>query len=417
METADNIRLSFWPGVFTVLMFFFNHFTGFEGLTFSLLLLPVWVYVWYRSGCFHWRAWSVVVLFLSGYAVIHLLHGIHGWYYFRSSVLLLSTLLFVAAVCAAFRVPSFPVDALFRQLLILNFFLVLFALIALLIPSLKNVVWYTISISKNIEPFPRLKMFTEEASHYSFLWALPAIYFLSKLAVFKVRRPALLFVMILLPLLLSFSLGVLTVLGFSALVATLQFRRQIFRTSHSLKMLLLLVSACVLFLFVIYLVYPGNPLFVRLHNVFAGHDTSANGRTYQSFLLAHKIIAQKSLLFGIGPGQLKVDGRNIIIQYYAYTHMPEVVRIPNACADTMVCFGYTGLVLRIALQIVLFFTSRVPGSIFRFWLFVFLFIYQFTGSYLGNVDEYLLWAICFSPMFDQEFLYQATVRKKIQSGP
>ena len=155
-------------------------------------------------------------------------------------------------------------------------------------------------------------------------------------------------------------------------------------------------AAIALFIF-----FPNNPIYLRIQNIFSGEDTSARGRTYEAFILANKIIAQKSMLWGIGPGQLKLDGRNIIIQYYQYLRIPSVVRIPNACAETIVYFGYIGLALRLLLQISLFFSTRVYTNPYRMWLFLFVFIYQFTGSYITNIAEYMVWTMAFSAMFPE----------------
>ena len=158
-----------------------------------------------------------------------------------------------------------------------------------------------------------------------------------------------------------------------------------------------------------YKVYPSNPLFVRIHNIFNGDDTSARGRTYEAFILAHKIIAQRSFLWGIGPGQLKLIGRETIIQYYYYFDIPKVIRIPNAAAETIVYFGYVGFVFRLLIEIALFFITKIYQHPYRLWLFSFVFIYQFTGSYITNVAEYLVWLIVFSPVFP-EFIKHKTNR-------
>src|SRR5690606_37662702 len=103
---------------------------------------------------------------------------------------------------------------------------------------------------------------------------------------------------------------------------------------------------------------------------------------------------------GIGPGQMKIYARDLIIQYYQYTEIPPVVRIPNACADTIVCYGYLGLAARLGVQILLFFSTRVAANPFRLWLFLFLFLFQFTGSYINNTVEFLLWGLAFAPVFN-----------------
>jgi hypothetical protein len=147
----------------------------------------------------------------------------------------------------------------------------------------------------------------------------------------------------------------------------------------------------------LYEFFPDNLLYARIREMLAGNDTSARGRTYESFILAHKIIATKSFLWGIGPGQLKLAGRDIVVQYYHYSRIPEPIRIPNACAETIVCFGYIGFALRIGTEWLLFYATKVFASPYRLWLFLFLFIFQFSGSYITNVTEYVFWMLAFSP--------------------
>jgi hypothetical protein len=205
------------------------------------------------------------------------------------------------------------------------------------------------------------------------------------------------------PLLLSFSLGVISALIASGVVMLFAFRQHIF---HSRRLRISLLFAFVAFLMIMLLlwwVYPQNPLFHRIANVLHGNDSSAKGRTIDSFILADKIIASKSYLFGIGPGQLKVFGRTTIIEYYHYSNMPPVIRIPNACAETIICFGYIGFVIRLTVQIFLFLRMRVYKDPFRLWIFCFVFLYQFTGSYITNVNEYMLWAIAFTPFMFPDF--------------
>jgi hypothetical protein len=60
-----------------------------------------------------------------------------------------------------------------------------------------------------------------------------------------------------------------------------------------------------------------------------------------------------------------------------------------------------GAALRILLQIGLFFKTKVHRNHYRFALFTFMFIYQFTGSFLTSLPEYVIWILCFSPVFPQ----------------
>ncbi len=83
-------------------------------------------------------------------------------------------------------------------------------------------------------------------------------------------------------LVLSFSLGVLACLVFAFILlilfnaSLLLKRKAIF---YSFCTLALLGVAALLFLFVI---YPENPLTVRVVNVLSGVDSSGKGRTFES---------------------------------------------------------------------------------------------------------------------------------------
>ncbi|MNE38946.1 hypothetical protein D3C80_1328650 [compost metagenome] len=147
----------------------------------------------------------------------------------------------------------------------------------------------------------------------------------------------------------------------------------------------------------LYIFYPQNALFLRLHNIWAGKDTSARGRTYEAFTIAWEVAKMKSLYWGTGPGQLKSLGRDYIIQYYHYAHIPQTVRIPNAVAETLSIYGIAGLIIRFAVILFLFLRTRVWNNYYRLSLFIFMFIYQFTGSFISNTAEYMIWAIAFCP--------------------
>ena len=140
---------------------------------------------------------------------------------------------------------------------------------------------------------------------------------------------------------------------------------------------------------------------VRIKGIPTGSDTSARGRTYEAFDLAYRIAKQKSLWFGVGLGQIKEIGRTIIIQYYYYTDMPEAVRVPNAIAELFAIYGITGIAIKFLLILFFFFKTRVYTNYYRLSLFLFIFIYQFTGSFLFNLAEYVIWILAFSPVLPQ----------------
>jgi len=398
MEATGKALNYSWIWTLCVLIYFFNTLPP-DGITLTLLLTPVWLYLLYRWKI-SFQSWlTPIVLTFAVYSVIHVANGVIAVYYVISTLMIAAAAILAIFVYHALQRYTDTLDLVFRQLLMLNFVFTIIALVVLFIPQLKDSVWYTMSISEDIKPFPRLKLFTSEASHYSFLFAPLAVYFISRLLFFPVSKPYLTLLFVCLPLVLSFSLGVLLCLLITWIIVMIIFFKRICYNQQRRHALVFTILACIGLAVVLYLIYPENPLYHRLGNILHNKDTSARGRTLESFMLADKIAGLKSHWFGVGPGQLKVLGRNIIIQYYRYVDMPPVVRIPNACAETIACFGYSGLIIRLATQVFLFFKTRVADNPFRLWLFLFLFLYQFTGSFITNPAEYIVWALVFAPVF------------------
>lgn len=387
-----------WILTLSLLIFFLNSFLPVEGFTITLLLTPAWIYYLHNKG--RLQECIIAVLSLLPFVLLHFIRGVDAPHYISSIFVIISVFIFAFAWKFAIEEEHVNLDAIFKAIAILNFLLALVSILLLFIPALKQLVWYTVPISNNIV-VPRLKLFTSEASHYS-LWLAPiAIYFYT-IAIFqKPKRPWATLFMISFPLLLSFSLGVLAALIMSFVLMLIVYLKRIsFSKKEKRYLSIALLLTFVAFL-IAYLFFPSNPLFLRLQYVWQGKDTSAKGRTFESFILANKIIAQKSYLWGIGPGQLNILGRNTILQYYFYSNAPQAVRIPNASAETILFFGYAGFAFRIALELFLFFKTKVFNNPIRFWLFAFVFIYQFTGSYITNITEYIIWILAFSNAFPQ----------------
>jgi len=388
-----------WVELVFIFLFFFNTFLLPDGLTYSLILTPVWIYLLHKTGKLQQMKYPLLLLLF--YAAVHLYGGVELPYYLISSVLLLAITLFAITVAYYLQAGFLDLDYLFKRIVLLNFFFTLISLLFLFIPFLKPSVWYIMSMSDDVGVIPRLKLFTSEAAHYSYLLAPVAIWFYSQALFQKFTGswPTLLLVSI--PLLLSLSFGVLGCLAFSGFILILVHFKTVFNSAYKRKLLLFSIIGLTAIIAFLFLFYPENFLFVRLYNMTQGRDTSFRGRTYESFILAHKIVAEKSFWWGIGPGQLKVFGRDIIIQYYYYSRIPSVIRIPNAGAETIVCFGYVGFALRIGLEIFLFFYTKVFQSPYRLWLFLFLFLFQMMGSYITNSAEYVFWIFAFSPIIDK----------------
>jgi hypothetical protein len=396
MEASSQYIKQGWVWLFAIFIFFFNTFPLPEGITFILLLTPVWVYFLHLNG----KLGQALLLTapLGLYAIIHIAQGVVLSYYLIS-VIIMACLVIFGVACYDFINSGANWDGIFRDIVVLNFLFAMASVPLLFIPSLKTLVWYMVPISKGIADVPRLKLFASEASHYSYWFAPVAIYFYSRALFFKTRGMWLTMAMVSIPLIMSFSFGVLSDLIITFLLVVAIYFRRIFSSERKRRRLLIAAGLSVGILLIAFKFFPDNVVFHRIHNIFTGDDTSARGRTYEAFYLAHTIAGQKSYLWGIGPGQLKIIGRNIIVQYYFYTNIPPIVRIPNSSAETIAYFGYIGFFIRLFLEAFFFFRTKVYRNPYRMWLFLFAFIFQFTGSYITNPAEYITWIIVFSPVF------------------
>jgi hypothetical protein len=155
-----------------------------------------------------------------------------------------------------------------------------------------------------------------------------------------------------------------------------------------------------LVLVVAVLFFRNNPFLIRVTNIFSGRDLSGKGRTQDAFLLAQRILDDTDKYWGAGLGQVKLAGADIIRDYYKYAPTYPVT-IPNAAAETLAVFGWTGFLFRIFFELSLFFITRVWLNYYRLALFAFIFIYQFTGSFITNLAEYVIWILAFTNVFPQ----------------
>jgi hypothetical protein len=292
-------------------------------------------------------------------------------------------------------------ELIIRRIVTANFVLCLIA-IPFYFTSFSYFFWSSQPLTEGVENFKRLRLFTYEPSYYATLFVPFFFFCFLKIILGQNRTNAwLLLLMILVPYLLSFSLGVMTAMFLSfVLVSGFHFRRLIVKKriiNLALLSTVVIIPAVVLFV----RFFPDNTLLFRIENIVSGHDSSGKGRTYEAFFLARKILELKSSLWGIGLGQIKIIGAGIIKDFYLYPPDYKNVAIPNVTAETLTLFGYAGLFLRFAAEIFLFFYTRVWKNYYRLLLFLFMFIYQFSGSFITSVAEYVIWTIAFTDVFKQ----------------
>lgn len=378
------------------MIFFFNRFLLPFGLQYSILLVPFFVYYLFEQKVI--TKLKPFLLAVGVYSVIHLCIGV-VLKDFMVSLAMLVLLLIVLHTFYHFYKQAPSLDLIFKRLTQLNFGFTLIALIALITNKFVSVFWYLVPFTAGYKVLPRLKLFELEASHYS-LSILPLFlyYFWKNLkSRGKNRQELLLFLSLILSLILSFSLGIIATINlaifFVIIIRFIPFLRdKKIRNTIGIGVLIGLTGV-VLLLFV----FPNNPLSFRLNNLLNGADTSGRGRTYEAIDIALRVLKHHNAYFGIGLGQFKIVGRDLLIHYYTYLNIPEVVRLPNCIAETLVTYGFVGFFLKIFAQVFLFFKVKVFKNVFQLSIFVAIFIYQFTGSFLFNGMEYFLWIMAFVP--------------------
>lgn len=399
MLLQDNITIpSFNRNLpLAVLYMFFNTAGLPEGLLYTTLLTPLFLYLNVQNGYLKPLLWFCAIT--GVYAIIHFIIGVHVFYYLRSWVMALCNFSFCLMIFHFLR-ESKTIESVFKVLVMVNFILVVCALLSFFYHNGHNVFWYWVPFTAGVAPFPRLKLFTTEASIYSLIIAPLFLYYLITGVKFGFKQVRLALLILGISLILSLSLGVLLSI-FIAVSLSLVVHRKVYWTNKVLYRLALLAAVLLLCTGLFLYLNPDNVLSVRISNIYSGEDTSARGRTYEAFVLAMRMLKEKSLAFGIGLGQIKVIGKPIILDYYHYTLIPESIRIPNATAETLIYFGFTGLILRLGLQLYLFFRCAVCSNSFQLMAFIFIFVYQFTGSYITQIAEYVFWIFAFVHCFPQ----------------
>ncbi|HXS38458.1 MAG TPA: hypothetical protein VN721_17275 [Flavipsychrobacter sp.] len=388
----ERIRITF----IILIYFFFNSLFLPAGLLYTILFTPfLFFFVAKREGLNNILPFFYITI---PFAFIHYLSGVFTKDYAISYAVLFCTFIFLLAAKKLFQSYEELVVGFMQNLITINFIFCIIAVLLLPIPAVKNALWYLPPISKGIYGVVRLKMFTYEASYYSLLLVPLALYYLSFYLFVNKKKMIMPLLMLLVPLLISFSLGVWICLGITILLLCLIYTKRLdILTRRRIR-----IAAFLLFgtMTLLVIVQPGNPLFQRIRNVLNGDDYSARGRTTEAFYLAYKVAKTKSLLFGIGLGNIKTMGHSIIVKFYNNIgDNVKVSRIPNAVAETLAMFGIFGLLIRFYLQAFFFVKTKVWGNPYRMGVFIFIFIYQFTGSFLNNSVELVLWAMAFSGAF------------------
>jgi len=399
----DAIRINKYMPI-AIIYFFFNSFLLPPGLLYTAILTPALLLWLYQQNHLK-NIWTFFIITIP-FAVIHFSNGVDSRFYLISYTLLFTAFVFSLSFIEFVKKCN-TLRSIFKVIIILNFFFLLIGCIAFFIPALKATFWLVTFVSYGLDQFPRLKLLTYEPSYYSTLLVPIVMYYLLKILFFDLPNPWLVGFLIAFPLLLAFSLGILIGIPLAIFILFLM-KLKLFLTKKRLRQFILLTTFLILIAFILLVIfYPNNPLFIRINNLFVGHDSSFRGRTSDSYHLAWVVANKKSIFFGVGLGQIKVLGLELWRNFYQYNFSPNEIAIPNATADTFAVFGIAGVCIRLGIEIFFFFRTKVYTNYYRLTLFIFIFIYQFTGSYLYNIAEFVIWIMAFSntfPEFDQKNL-------------
>lgn len=383
-----------------LLYFFFNSVLLPFGLLYTTILTPVFIIWLYGSPSFKyiWYFFPVMAVF----AAFHFSNGVVVEYYVRSTLLLFSVYVFCISFYEFLR-RNTSLRNIYKNILLVNSILVLVALVALFIPKLTFTFWYNNEITSGFSRIKRLQLLTYEPSYYSTLLVPLAMYYYNKILLRQLPNPYLLLFLVSVPLILSLSFGVILGIILALFGMTLM-NFKLFFPNRNLFFIIIGSGITLLVALAIFInLYPENVFVVRISNVFSGRDTSFNGRTFDSFYLGWQIAGEKSLLFGCGPGQVKVVGLDNFKVFYNYEKFTvSDIGIPNSLGDTLATFGLVGIGARLFAEVYLFFKTRVWTNYYRLSIFLFIFIYQFTGSFLTNIAEYVLWILAFFPALFEE---------------
>jgi hypothetical protein len=390
---------------FAFIYFFFNSLALPFGLTYTVLLAPFF-YVWLLMV----KKKDVLLPFIAlllPFIIAHFVAGVETDSYSISLLNVLLIYIFCQAVYTFLKVCSDP-ERIFRGILIFNFILCLIA-IAFFFTPYYEWFWLEQNISAGITQTRRLKMFTYEPSYYATLFTPVFFFFLLQYFFRQNHIPSKgLLIMIFMPYILSFSIGVIAAALLACFFTWMIWFRRLTRKRRILNAIISTGAFFISGSVILVLFFRNNSLFSRIRNVFAGQDTSGKGRTVDAFIFADKMLQAGNEYWGVGLGQIKIVGENIIRDYYLYYDDFTAV-IPNAAAETLAIFGWMGFSLRLLIELFLFFYTRVWTNYYRLLLFLFIFIYQFTGSFITNVAEYVIWILAFTNIFKQ---FDVKVRKR-----
>lgn len=391
MFNFKNNKLN-WKELIFYLFFFFN--TVF--ITSPLVLTNFLSLIWWKKALSSRFFKSFVIYFsiLLLYVIVHIYNGVHLVYYFKSLTFFI--IIYFSVIAAILFIERFSgsFSYMFKKLNVFSFWLFLIGCLAIFTPL--RLLFWEIHTFTGEKQFLRYQGLVYEASFYAYVIAPIIIFQLLNILIKKSTfKNWILLLMGMTPVLFTYSFGFFAAMILSVLFSLIVI--VIYKRSFPRRFFYPFIAFLLLFIAVISF---ENEVSKRVWKIARGNDTSVNGRTYEAFYLANEMAKDKSLWFGIGPGQVKVVGEQHIRPFYNYPKSDwPIVTLPNITAETLAIFGYFGLLFRIGFQLFIFIKFKVYQNYFQLLLFGFLFFYQLMGSYITSTFEYSFWIIASIPIF------------------
>lgn len=363
----------------------------------SILYLPQII----RNKLFVKFIFITIIIFIA-YSSVHIYNGVDINYYLKSTLFIIFIIYSSYATLFYLKANLKKVSILFDYLPIIVFLIFVLGLL-FYSTDLNSLFWKEHVFVQNGSISVRYLGLTYEPSYFALSVSPIFIYSLLKFVFERTIKNIFLIVLVSIPIIATLSLGFF-IAAFLSLSVTLVV------ALYKLNLTKLFLFFPVIFLLLISVVHftPDSVISNRIYTILEGNDTSVNGRTTDAFYLAYNCAKQKNLLMGIGPGQIKVVGEDIIRPYYqqfdevgySVENWP-ILSIPNSSAETLAIFGLVGFIFRIVILIYLFLRFKVYKNYFSLTLFMFMFIYQFMGSYITSFIEYVLWILAILPIFKE----------------
>lgn len=396
MFVNDKTKYSIFLSV-AIIYFFFNSIFLPHGLLYTAILSPLFFYWLIKNGQLpKMLAWSVLFLIPIPF---HLYLGVNLKSYLISTGMIATGYVFLFAALVAIKQEGEKLENVFKVVLYTNALLATLVWIALFFDIGNFIFWHYTRITHGVSIFPRLMLLAYEPSLYALLLSPVYLFYILRIITGQAKPLLLVILAVCIPLIISLSFGVIGGLAIAILLTLLIFFKKL--PGLTKKYLFYGLAGIGIIGLVTTYFWSENPVSTRVVNIFTGNDTSSDGRIEFAFKVAIDLIDFKKAYLGVGPGQLKELYNDLLTTYYKLeVKSPIDYRIPNSIAEMLAFYGFYGLIVKIGLEIYFFVRLKTYQNIYTFALFIFIFIYQFTGSFIVNVAEIGIWAIVFGSRID-----------------